>query len=100
MTEVQKKNDDGPPSVLGMTNSKEGDELHGNNPLFKLSVSDYLEESIATVLAHALEDLCRIRPANPVDYLALYLLRRSQAQNVVEIPYSEAVPKMGTERPS
>eukprot|EP00796_Vickermania_ingenoplastis_P010159 gene10159-7113_t len=67
---------------------------HADNPLFKLSVPEYLETSVATVLTQALEDLCRFRPANPVDYLALYLLRRAQPQNVVEVPFSEAVPQV------
>lgn len=100
MGEVQKKQDEGSPSVIGDTNSKGLEELHGDNPLFKLSVTEYLEESVATVLAYALEDLCRIRPANPVDYLAMYLLRRSQLKNVVEVPYAEAVPKTESDRPS
>lgn len=64
------------------------------NPLFQLSVSEYLESTVAAVLSQGLEDLCRFRPANPVDYLALYLLRRAQLSNAVEVPYSEAVPKV------
>lgn len=67
---------------------------HEGNPYFKLSVSEYLETSVATVLAQGLQDVCRFRPANPVDYLALYLLRRAQNKNVVEVPYSEAVPQV------
>lgn len=97
MSEALKK-DEGQPSNVEATSINEEEDLHRDNPLFKLSVSDYLEDSVATVLTNALDDLCRVRPANPVDYLALYLLRRVQSHNMVEVPYSEAVPHVETER--
>ncbi|CAD2222046.1 hypothetical protein AGDE_02211 [Angomonas deanei] len=55
-------------------------------------VQQYLEDTVMSTLAEGLEDLCRVRPANPVDYLALYLLRRSQSSTVVEVPISAAQP--------
>eukprot|EP00758_Cryptobia_borreli_P000500 Tbor_TRINITY_DN1151_c0_g1::TRINITY_DN1151_c0_g1_i1::g.15639::m.15639 len=36
---------------------------------------EYLEENVMPLLSHALHALCVVRPPNPVDYLALYLLR-------------------------
>jgi len=62
------------------------------NPLFLLPVQSYLETTVMSVVTDGLEDLCRARPANPIDYLALYFLRRSQANNVVEVPYNDAEP--------
>lgn len=58
-----------------------------------LSTQAYLEKTVMGVLALALEDVCRVRPTNPVDYLGSYLLRRSAANNTVEVTYEDTVPK-------
>lgn len=58
-----------------------------------VSTQEYLETEVMDVLTQALEDVCRVRPANPVDYVALYLLRRSTVSNPVEVPFSVAVPQ-------
>jgi hypothetical protein len=48
----------------------------------------YLEENVAHVLMQGLKSLARERPENPADYLALYLLQRSQGSShmTVEVP--------------
>lgn len=58
----------------------------------EVSTQDYLESTVMCVLTEGLEQVCRVRPANPVDFLALYLLRRSKCGKPVEVPYEEAVP--------
>lgn len=63
------------------------------NNLSTLSTQVYLERTVLGVLALALEDVCRVRPPNPVDYLGSYLLRRSTANNTVEVTYEDTVPK-------
>lgn len=73
---------------------EEAVDPHADNPLFKLSTSEYLESSVGMILTHALQNVCRFRPANPVDYLAMYLLRRAQPDNVIEVPYNQAVPQV------
>lgn len=67
---------------------------HAEEP--SVSAQEYLEMTVMDVLTEGLEDLCRVRPANPVDYLALYLLRRSGASNPVEVPFTQAVPQQAT----
>ncbi|AYU76288.1 Dpy-30 motif containing protein [Leishmania donovani] len=64
-----------------------------DNDLTTLSTQVYLERTVLGVLALALEDVCRVRPPNPVDYLGSYLLRRSTANNTVEVSYEDTVPK-------
>jgi protein dpy-30 len=58
-----------------------------------LSTQAYLEKTVMGVLALGLEDVCRVRPTNPVDYLGSYLLRRSTANNTVEVTYDDTLPK-------
>ncbi|CBH13071.1 hypothetical protein, conserved [Trypanosoma brucei gambiense DAL972] len=50
-----------------------------------LSVPEYLETHVMAVLTEGLEDLCRLRPANPIDHLALFLLRHSQSNTATEV---------------
>ena len=50
----------------------------------------YLEEFVTPTLAQGLKALCMLRPANPADYLALYLLRANphvppEQRGVVEV---------------
>ncbi|ESS69533.1 hypothetical protein TCDM_14213 [Trypanosoma cruzi Dm28c] len=61
-------------------------------PVRLLSVPEYLESTVMAVLTEGLEDLCRQRPANPVDHLALFLLRRSKSNAVTEVPAKDAIP--------
>ncbi|EAN85877.1 hypothetical protein C3747_15g1045c [Trypanosoma cruzi] len=61
-------------------------------PMRLLSVPEYLESTVMAVLTEGLEDLCRQRPANPVDHLALFLLRRSKSNTVTEVPAKDAIP--------
>ncbi|KAG5486252.1 hypothetical protein LSCM1_07375 [Leishmania martiniquensis] len=75
-----------PPEAL--TNAADSD-----NDLSTLPTQVYLERTVMGVLALALEDVCRVRPPNPVDYLGSYLLRRSTANNTVEVTYEDTVPK-------
>ncbi|KAH9599967.1 Dpy-30 motif [Trypanosoma melophagium] len=56
------------------------------------SVPEYLDSTVMAVLTEGLEDLCRQRPANPVDHLALFLLRRSQSNTAIEVAPKDAVP--------
>lgn len=65
----------------------------GDGGLGGLSTQLYLERTVMGVLVLALEDVCRVRPPNPVDYLGSYLLRRSSANNTVEVTYDDTVPK-------
>lgn len=60
----------------------------------EVPAQEYLEQSVMSVLTQGLEDVCRVRPANPVDYLALYLLRSSPSSRPIEVPYTEAVPQV------
>lgn len=53
----------------------------------------YLMETLSPVLIQGLEALCRDRPENPVDALAMYLLKRTPNRNIaVEVPISATVP--------
>nr|CCC91812.1 conserved hypothetical protein [Trypanosoma congolense IL3000] len=56
------------------------------------SVPEYLEKNVMMVLTEGLEDLCRQRPANPVDHLALFLLRHSRSSTAVEADPRSTVP--------
>lgn len=48
---------------------------------------EYLEDSVVPVLVQGLKVLVRERPENPVDYLAMYLLKHNPKSNVsVEVP--------------
>jgi hypothetical protein len=54
---------------------------------------EYLDRTLAPVLLQGLQAMCRDRPLNPADYLAMYLLKRSTKRNVtVEVPLSATVP--------
>ena len=66
-----------------------------------VSGQQYLEERVAPILLQGLEALCRDRPYNPVDYLAMFLLKRNPMQNItVEVPMSATVPaEPGTPAP-
>lgn len=57
------------------------------------SSRDYLGRTLAPVLLQGLQAMCRDRPQNPADYLAMYLLKRSTKRDVtVEVPLSATVP--------
>ncbi|GET86116.1 hypothetical protein, conserved [Leishmania tarentolae] len=75
-----------PPAAATNTSANDKD-------LSTLSTQVYLERTVLGVLALALEDVCRVRPSNPVDYLGSYLLRRSTANNTVEVTYEDTIPK-------
>ncbi|CAJ1017538.1 putative Dpy-30 motif containing protein [Leishmania utingensis] len=77
------------PRAAAATNAAASD-----NDLSTLSTQVYLERTVLGVLALALEDVCRTRPPNPVDYLGSYLLRRSTANNTVEVTYEDTLPKV------
>jgi hypothetical protein len=48
---------------------------------------EYLEASVVPTLIQGLTALTRVRPENPVDYLAIYLLKRNPNKQVtVEVP--------------
>jgi hypothetical protein len=50
----------------------------------------YLEENVVHILLQGLKTLARERPENPVDYLAMYLLRKNPNKNVtVEVPLNK-----------
>lgn len=52
-----------------------------------LPTRDYLEATVVHVLVQGLKAVCRERPHNPVDYLALYLLKHNPSKCVtVEVP--------------
>ena len=52
---------------------------------------EYLEATTVPVLLQGLTALTRERPENPVDYLALYLLKRNPNKSVtVEVPVKQA----------
>ncbi|KAG8348048.1 Dpy 30 motif [Trypanosoma vivax] len=68
------------------------DESTGTTHPKPLSVPEYLESTVMTVLTEGLEDLCRQRPANPVDHLALFLLRHSHSSSATEVDRKSAVP--------
>lgn len=65
----------------------------GDESNMTLSTQAYLEKTVMGVLVLGLEDVCRVRPTNPVDYLGSYLLRRSSANNTVEVTYEDTLPK-------
>jgi hypothetical protein len=48
---------------------EEGAGLHGEE------AKRYLDEHVAPLLSLALQATCTVRPTNPVDFLAMYLLR-------------------------
>ncbi|KAG5486901.1 hypothetical protein LSCM4_06369 [Leishmania orientalis] len=70
------------------------DAATNDTDLSTLPAQVYLERTVMGVLALALEDVCRTRPPNPVDYLGSYLLRRSTANNTVEVTYEDTLPKV------
>ncbi|KPA74239.1 hypothetical protein ABB37_09253 [Leptomonas pyrrhocoris] len=74
-----------PPRTASNTSSDDADSA--------VSAQTYLEKTVMGVLALGLEDVCRVRPTNPVDYLGSYLLRRSTANNTVEVTYEDTLPK-------
>ncbi|KPI83491.1 hypothetical protein ABL78_7465 [Leptomonas seymouri] len=74
-----------PPFTVANTNDDVADSAS--------SAQTYLEKTVMGVLALGLEDVCRVRPTNPVDYLGSYLLRRSSANNTVEVTYEDTLPK-------
>ncbi|KAK7196607.1 Dpy-30 motif containing protein [Novymonas esmeraldas] len=69
------------------------DAAGNESALANVSAQVYLERTVLGVLALALEDVCRARPPNPVDYFGSYLLRRSTANNTVEVTYDDTIPK-------
>lgn len=55
--------------------------------ILKVPARQYLEETTVPLLLQALKALSRERPENPIDYLALYLLKRNPNKNItVEVP--------------
>lgn len=74
-------------------NNNNGSTTHDDDGNAALSAQAYLEKTVMGVLALALEDVCRVRPINPVDYLGSYLLRRSSANNTVEVTYEDTLPR-------
>nr|CCM13176.1 hypothetical protein, conserved [Leishmania guyanensis] len=87
----------GPPltaTTLTDANPAATNAAASDNDLSTLSTQVYLERTVLGVLALALEDVCRTRPPNPVDYLGSYLLRRSTANNTVEVTYEDTLPKV------
>ncbi|CCW72182.1 unnamed protein product [Phytomonas sp. Hart1] len=66
---------------------------------FDINAQAYLESTVMDTLNQGLEDLCRVKPANPIDYLAFYLLRRSPSSNVVEVPYNDTKPQVQSTLP-
>ena len=58
------------------------------------SARAYLEDNVVPVLLQGLKVLCRERPENPVDSLALYLLKRNPNKNItVEVPIEATIPQ-------
>lgn len=53
-----------------------------------LHARHYLEDTVVAVLTQGLKVLVRERPENPVDFLAMYLLKNNPRQPnlVVEVP--------------
>ncbi|CCW65377.1 unnamed protein product [Phytomonas sp. EM1] len=92
---------EGAPTTLGGTETFNQCEQGGSeaDTKFDINAQAYLESSVMDILTQGLEDLCRMRPANPIDYLAFYLLRRSPSSNVVEVPYSDTKPQVQTAPP-
>lgn len=72
-------------------NNNNSSTTHDDDGNAALSAQAYLEKTVMGVLALALEDVCRVRPINPVDYLGSYLLRRSSANNTVEVTYEDTL---------
>lgn len=67
-------------------------DINSDTMSSRVDAQSYLEDTVMGVLTEGLEDVCRVRPPNPIDYLALYLLRRSSSRNVVEVPFDDVVP--------
>ncbi|KEG11589.1 hypothetical protein DQ04_02461040 [Trypanosoma grayi] len=81
-------------TIHATTCDTSGQSAHGfaDDPRASLSVPEYLDGAVMAVLTEGLEDLCRQRPANPVDHLAFFLLRRSQSNAAIEVAPQDAVP--------
>ena len=62
---------------------------------FRGTAASYINENLAGVLVMALKAVCRERPENPVDYVAMYLLKQHPTKNVtVELPLSSITPQV------
>lgn len=49
----------------------------GRPSINSLPTSDYLDAAVIPVLMEGLSELARVRPPNPVEYLAAYLFRNN-----------------------
>jgi hypothetical protein len=67
-----------------------GDALTESEQVVQVQARQYLEENVVHILLQGLKTLARERPENPVDYLAMYLLRKNPNKNVtVEVPLNK-----------
>lgn len=68
----------------------EGENLEG----VEVHARQYLEETVVHVLLQGLKTLNRERPANPVDFLAMYLLKKNPNKScTVEVPMGSIAPQ-------
>jgi hypothetical protein len=62
---------------------------------FRPTAAAYINEHLAGILVMALKAVCRERPENPVDYVAMYLLKHHpQKQVTVSLPLSSTIPQV------
>ena len=53
------------------------------------TAKEYLEDQVVHVLMEALNACCRVRPENPVDFIASYLLRNNPHKDPAHRPVVE-----------
>ena len=62
---------------------------------FRSTAALYINDHLAGVLVMALKAVCRERPENPVDYVAMYLLKHHPQKDIaVSLPLASTVPQV------
>lgn len=59
-----------------------------------LSVRQYLDQTVAPILLHGLQALARERPADPVSYLATFLLKNKNRVGEINTDMDEMIPDL------
>ncbi|XP_055339472.1 dosage compensation protein dpy-30-like [Paramacrobiotus metropolitanus] len=70
--------------INGNSSSTPGSKRKTPEELAKLPTRSYLDETVVPCLLVGMSELARQRPARPLEYLAKFLLREQEQQNLAE----------------
>lgn len=59
----------------------ENSKIHKIEPVNPLPIRSYLDQTVIPVLLEGMAEIAKVKPNNPVEYLANFLLRHSNENN-------------------